>query len=95
MIWPFGIIGSSSFFFPSSSSSEHVSSMDIVLISIVFADPSPAMDRTGRYSILPHSIIKGWESDMVIASSGWAKNHFWIRIAFQGQRIWNEKRILA
>lgn len=44
--------------------------MDIVLISIVFADPSPAMDRTGRYSILLHSIIKGWESDMVIASSG-------------------------
>lgn len=69
MIWPFGIIGSSSFFFPSSSS-EHVSSMNIVLISIVFADPPPAMDRTGRYSILLHSIIKGWESDMVIASSG-------------------------
>lgn len=69
MIWPFGIIGSSSFFFPSSSSSEHMSSMNMVLISIVFADLSPAMDRTGRYSILLHSIIKGWESDMVIASS--------------------------
>lgn len=58
------------FFLPSSSSSDRVSSIDIVLISIVFADPSPAMDRTGRYSILLHSIIKGWESDMVIASSG-------------------------
>lgn len=69
MIWLFGIIGSSSFF-PSSSSSEHVSSIDIVLISIVFADTSPAMDRTGRYSILLHSIIKGQGSDIVIASSG-------------------------
>lgn len=58
------------FFFFSSSSSEQVSSMNIVLISIVFADPSPAMDRTGRYSILLHSIIKGQGSDMVIASSG-------------------------
>lgn len=47
------------FLFPSSSSSEHVSSIDIVLISIVFADPSPAMDRTGRYSILLYSIIRG------------------------------------
>lgn len=70
MIWPFGIIGSSSFFFPSSSSSEHVSSMDIMVVFIVFADLPPAIDRTGRYSILLHSIIKGWESDMVIASSG-------------------------
>lgn len=58
------------FLFPPSSSSQHMSSIDIVLISIVFADPSRAMDRTGRYSILLHSIIKGWESDMVIASSG-------------------------
>lgn len=47
-----------------------MSSMNMVLISIVFADLSPAMDRTGRYSILLHSIMKGWESDMVIASSG-------------------------
>lgn len=70
MIWLFGIIGSSSFFFPSSSSSEHMSLMNIVLISIVFANLSPAIDRTGRYSILLHSIMKGWESDMVIASSG-------------------------
>lgn len=44
--------------------------MDIMVVFIVFADPSPAMDRTGRYSILLHSIIKGWESDIVIASSG-------------------------
>lgn len=58
------------FFFPSSSSSQHVSSMNIVLTSIVFADPSRAMDRTGRYSILLHSIMKDQESDMVIASSG-------------------------
>lgn len=33
--------------------------MDIVLISTVFADPSPAMDRTGRYSIPLHSIMNG------------------------------------
>lgn len=44
--------------------------MNIVLISIAFANLSPAMDRTGRYSILLHSIMNGWESDIVIASSG-------------------------
>lgn len=39
--------------------------MNIMVVFIVFADLSRAMDRTGRYSILLHSIIKGWESDMV------------------------------
>lgn len=87
MIWPFGIIGSSSLFF---SFFVFFGACVVDRHSAHFhrvCDLSPAMDRTGRYSILLHSIMKGWESDMVIASLGWVKNHFWIRIAFRGQRI--------